>query len=310
MPTTEETTTNTLSAATHMGAITLNVGNLKRISAYYEEALGLTPIEDAEVRRERRRVLGHSTTPLVRLVETPDLPAWNGRQAGLFHTAFLYQTQQELAVTVARAAQHPESRYVGSADHLVSEAFYFTDPEGNGIELYWDRPRSEWPRRGGQVIMDTLPLDPRAYLRSHLPESAHAGAGKETGRIGHVHLQVGDTALAREFYVGQLGFGVTNDQFPQALFASAGGYHHHVAMNTWNSRGTGPRAATLGLGNVAVTVPGRADLNALTERLRSTGQAATLADDGASLTVRDPWGTAVTVSTPEAERDVDYVLGR
>ncbi|HEV6952054.1 MAG TPA: VOC family protein, partial [Promicromonospora sp.] len=117
-----------------------------------------------------------------------------------------------------------------------------------------------------------------------------------SGRVGHVHLQVGDVGTARRFYVDALGFEATYADVPGALFASAGGYHHHVAMNTWNSAGAGPRAAGLGLGDVAITVPGRADLDALAARLGAIGLP--FADDGRCVTVDDPWGTQVTVSVP------------
>src|SRR5690606_4146096 len=122
-----------------------------------------------------------------------------------------------LAAAVLSAARHPLSRFVGSADHLVSEAFYFTDPEGNGIELYVDRPREQWQVAGGQVQMDTLFLDPQRYLETHLTEAALARLHDDAASVGHVHLQVGDIPLAREFYADALGFAVTMEA-PGALF--------------------------------------------------------------------------------------------
>ena len=117
---------------------------------------------------------------------------------------------------------------------------------------------------------------------------------KLPGIVGHVHLQVGDLDRARDFYVGALGFETTHTAMRGAIFASAGGYHHHVAMNTWNSLGAGPRATSLGLGDLAITVPGREDLDALIARLR--GRGLQYADDGQSVIVADPWGTRVTVA--------------
>ena len=125
----------TLAADTTMGAVTLRVGDLDAMTAYYSGAFAMEPLEERTRGREQHRVLGRGTTPLVRLVGTPDLPAADPRQPGLFHTAFLFEDPRHLAATVYRAAQQPESRFVGSSDHLVSEAFYFTDPEGNGVEL-------------------------------------------------------------------------------------------------------------------------------------------------------------------------------
>jgi catechol 2,3-dioxygenase len=184
----------------------------------------------------------------VRLIHTPDLPGVDPRQPGLFHTAFLFDDRASLAATVLRAAQDPRSRFVGSSDHLVSEAFYFTDPEGNGVELYTDRDRSTWIHDGEQIRMATAYLDPNAYLQQHLSQAAVDAGPSLPGRVGHVHLQVGDVRAASDFYVDALGFETTQSGYPGAVFASAGGYHHHIAMNTWNSRGSGPRAVSLGPG--------------------------------------------------------------
>ena len=300
------TNERTLHPDTAMDAVTLHVGDLELMADYYAKALALEPIEERDRGGSVHRVLGRGDTPLLKLIHTPGIPGVDPRQAGLFHTAFLFENQADLAATVYRAAQDPRSRFAGSSDHLVSEAFYFTDPEGNGIELYWDRPRSAWTWNGDEVAMDTIFLDPNAYLRTHLTEEAVAGAASAKGLIGHVHLQVGDVEQAKRFYVDALGFEKTLGMHPSALFASAGGYHHHVAMNTWNSGGAGPRAATLGLGDVAITVPGREELDALTARLRSHG--IQFADEGRFVRVRDPWNTQVTVSVPGG--DAELLLDR
>ena len=302
---TEQRSTDTsrvLNKDTAMDAVTLHVGDLELMSSYYSGALALEPVEERAHGRQVHRVLGRGTTPMVRLVSTPDLPGVDPKEAGLFHTAFLFEDHKSLAATVYRAAQDSRSRFVGSSDHLVSEAFYFTDPEGNGIELYRDRDRSEWSYGpGGELRMATNYLDPNAFLREHLDQTAVDSAPRLPGKVGHVHLQVGDIARARDFYVDGLGFETTVGSYPGALFAAAGGYHHHVAMNTWNSAGAGPRASRLGLGDVAVTVPAREDLDALTARLKHKGLG--FADDGRSVSVKDPWGTQVTVSLPGTSPD-------
>ena len=290
-----------LDAGTTMGAVTLRVGDLDGMASYYANAFAMEPLEEVARGREVHRVLGRGATPLVRLVHTPDLPEVDPRQAGLFHTAFLFEDAPALAATVYRAAQDPRSRFVGSSDHLVSEAFYFTDPEGNGVELYTDRDRSTWIHDGEQIRMATNRLDPNAYLRDHLEQRAVDAGPALAGAVGHVHLQVGDVATARAFYVDALGFEVTVSSYPGALFASAGGYHHHVAMNTWNSRGSGPRAASLGLGDVSVTVPTAEGLDALATRLRARGL--DFRADGRSIAVADPWGTHVTVGLPDLTTD-------
>lgn len=295
-----------LHADTSMGAVTLRVGDLETMSDYYARAFAMAPLEERSRAREVHRVLGRGTTPLVRLIHTPDLPGVDPRQAGLFHTAFLFDTAGSLAATVYRAAQHPRSRFIGSSDHLVSEAFYFTDPEGNGVELYTDRDRGTWIHDGEQIRMATEYLDPNAYLRGHLDQTLLDAGPSVAGAVGHVHLQVGDLQRARTFYVEALGFETTQARYPGALFASAGGYHHHIAMNTWNSNGSGPRAASLGLGDVAVTVPAVDDLRALAARL--TARSIPFAGDDRSVTVADPWGTQVTVGLPDLS--VDELIAR
>jgi catechol 2,3-dioxygenase len=295
------TSGETFAADTVMGPVTLRVGDLECMAGYYADAFAMTPIEERVRGREVHRVLGRGATPLVRLIGVPDLPLADQRQAGLFHTAFLFEDRPSLAATVLRAAQHPASRFVGSSDHLVSEAFYFTDPEGNGIELYTDRDRSMWLHDGAQIRMATEYLDPNEFLRQHLTQDAVDATAGRAGAVGHVHLQVGDLAPARAFYVDALGFEATQTAYPGALFASAGGYHHHVAMNTWNSRGAGPRAASLGLADVAITVPAAEDLDALRSRLRERGVA--FGSDGRSVALQDPWGTSVTVGLPDVTTD-------
>ena len=175
--------TRTLASDTAMDAVTLRVGDLELMSSYYADALALEPVEERAHGREVHRVLGRGTVPMVRLIATPDLPGVDPSEAGLFHTAFLFEDAASLAATVHRAAKDSRSRFVGSSDHLVSEAFYFTDPEGNGIELYIDRDRSEWSYApDGELRMATDYLDPNAFLRTHLDESTVDAAPRLPGR--------------------------------------------------------------------------------------------------------------------------------
>ena len=134
----------------------------------------------------------------------------------------------------------------------MSKALYFDDPEGNGVELYWDRPREQWGWENGRVAMATEYLDPNGFLRENLvdPDALDGAAA-----VGHVHLKVGDITTAHEFYVDTVGFEVTAEYGTQALFVSAGGYHHHLAMNTWQSRGAQGRWPALGLGEVTIELP-------------------------------------------------------
>jgi catechol 2,3-dioxygenase len=286
---------NILDADTAMGAVTLKVGDLDAMVRYYQSGLGLTVL----AMEKGRAILGRPGTPSLVLEFAPELRYAAETAAGLFHTAFLFQHESDLASAVySLARQHPGS-FTGSSDHLVSKAFYFDDPEGNGVELYWDRPREEWTWTDGRVAMDTIFLDPEEFLTQKL---THEGAVQVTdGRteVGHVHLKVGDIPTAKRFYVDTMGFEITTAFGSQALFVSAGGYHHHLGMNTWRSRGAGDRTPALGLGEVSVQLPTADGLGALRERLHAGG--VQVADDGRELVFDDPWRNLVraTVDVPD-----------
>jgi catechol 2,3-dioxygenase len=273
-----------------MGTVMLKVGDMKVMTDYYQRALGLEVIAE----QDGGIYLGRLQKPLVHLAPAPGLNLPGRGEAGLFHTALLFENQADLAATIATAARFEPRSFTGSADHLVSEAFYFNDPEGNGIELYWDRPRSNWSWNGTDVVMDSLALPPQRYLEQHLTEESLARQTGSVAGVGHVHLQVGDVQTARDFYVGTLGFEKTAGWHGQALFVSAGRYHHHMAMNVWNSRGAGPRKDTLGLGEVLIQVPSGDDVGALADRLRVAGVAAH--HTGAELRFEDPWRNRIRVA--------------
>ncbi len=278
--------TELLAADTSMGAVTLRVADLDRMIAYYRDGATLSLLSQ----EGGIAVLGRGSTPIVILQHTPGLKHASPHDAGLYHTAILFDTQEALAAAVYSVARLAPGTFTGSADHLVSKAFYFTDPEGNGVELYWDRDRTQWSWVHGQVEMGTLYLDPNQFLTENLSERAEVEQ-LGTASVGHVHLAVGDVASARAFYVDRLGFEATASLGSQALFVSAGGYHHHMAMNTWSSRGAGPRTLALGLGQVEIRVPGSDDLGELSERMRHYGIEAR--DDGRSVSFDDPWANVV-----------------
>ena len=282
-------TADLLAADTRMGAVTLRVADLDAMTAYYRDAVRLT----VQASVPGSVTLGRGRTPVVVLEHAPELRHAGPRQAGLFHTAVLFETEADLAAAVFAVAERHPGSFTGSADHLVSKAFYFTDPEGNGVELYWDRDRTEWSWTHGRVEMNSLFLDPNTYLREHLDPAALAAAHDRPASVGHVHLCVGDIASARRFYVDQLGF-ETTAELGEALFVSAGRYHHHMAMNTWNSAGAGRRRATLGLGLVRIELPTSDDLGALGERLAH--HHVPVADDGRTVGFEDPWANRVEVS--------------
>lgn len=283
-----------LAADTAMGPVTLKVGNLDAMTAYYRDAVALQVLSATG----DTATLGRGTTPVVILEHAPELNHASPRDAGLFHTAILFDTEEALAAAVYSVASKYPKTFAGSADHLVSKAFYFSDPEGNGVELYWDRERSAWSWVHGSVEMATLGLDPNAFLGENLTDEAVAEPLIGGAQVGHVHLQVGDVTRAREFYVDTLGFEETAVYGAQALFVSAGGYHHHMAMNTWKSAGAGPRLPALGLARVDIEVPSHDDLGALTERMTHHGVA--VRDDGRTVSFDDPWANLIRV-TPRSQ---------
>lgn len=291
--------TELLPETTRMGRVSLDVADLDAMTAFYRDVLLL------EVRAERPSEvdLGRGGETLVTLRHKPGLPKGERRSAGLFHTAILHPDRASLAATLASVAISTPQLYTGAGDHLVSQAFYLDDPEGNGLELYWDRPRDEWRWQDGRVVMDTLYIDPNGFIGEHLTDAARDLLSTDPGRrgvlsgldgtVGHVHLKVGDAEVAKRFYVDLLGFELTAD-VPGAVFVSAGGYHHHMAMNTWRSAGVGLRAPGLGLGRVDITLPDAEEVARAAARLRARG--VQLRDTGAVVELDDPWGNLVRLS--------------
>jgi catechol 2,3-dioxygenase len=241
-----------ISPATSLGPVELTVGDLDRMSAFYEQAIGLTPIaREGSIAR-----LGDAGSTLIELVGDPDAPLRPRHSTGLFHTAILVPSRRELARAVRRVVDSGWS-FTGASDHLVSEALYLDDPEGNGIEIYRDRPREEWARDGGDLRMATLPLDLDAVM-AELDEERPAAEG---ATVGHVHLQVAEIPATEAFYAGGLGLDVTVRGYPGAVFLSAGGYHHHIGANTWGSAGAAPApAGSRGLRRYTIVVPDEAEL--------------------------------------------------
>lgn len=223
-----------------MGPVHLLTAHLERLTEFYQSSVGLEKIRD-----EKKRVeLGYAGDVLLILEEDTVLPPWSPRNAGLYHTAFLFHSQPELARTLRLLLLKHRELFVGSADHLVSEAFYFNDPDGNGIEIYSDRDPSLWKWENGMVQMASEYIDPETYIHRH----ASTQNTSLQRQIGHIHLQVGDIELARKFYVEQLGLTLTAD-LGTALFLSDGKYHHHIGLNVWRSFGAKKVTPSLGLKN-------------------------------------------------------------
>ncbi|MHB1571995.1 MAG: VOC family protein [Solirubrobacteraceae bacterium] len=270
--------TGSIAASTTLGPVRLNVSDLGRTRTFYEGVLGLA----AQQLDRDSFAFGppqDGRPPLVEVRADASAPPLDRRATGLYHVAILLPSRVDLAHALLRVAR---SRWPldGASDHLVSEALYLSDPDGNGIEIYRDRPRDQWRYDGATLQMSTLPLDLRAIL-------AEAGAGGDLDPaaepavddavpagtvIGHVHLQVADLREAEAFYNGVLGFDVVVRGYPGALFVSAGGYHHHLGLNTWHSAGSGPaRPGSIGLRSYDVILPDATELERVVGRVQAAG---------------------------------------
>jgi catechol 2,3-dioxygenase len=281
-------TLEALRAPIHIEAVTLRVGDIDAAAAFYADTVGMDVIA-----RDRARVaLGSGGVAYLHLLATPDGVRPPVNAAGLFHVAFVLPDRRSLGAWLQRAALHGV-HLDGASDHAVSEAIYLADPEGNGIEIYVDRPRSAWRKDpDGGFHMTTERMDVQGVMaagREAGPDGKTANGRFPAGaRIGHVHLKVGDAGGAEAFYVPALGLDVTHARPPHAVFMSSGGYHHHIAANTWLSRGAGRREkGALGLGEVALGISDPGTLAAL------------LARHGGD-TVEDPWGNALRFVKAEA----------
>ncbi len=275
--------------ATALGAVHLRVADLARALDFYALGVGLAILE----RDASTAVLGVDERPLVRLRADAALRPADPTAAGLYHTAVLFPGRAALASVVRHLAARGV-RFTGASDHRVSEAFYLDDPDGNGVELYRDRPSADWPRSADGIAMATLPLDVEALLA----EGSDPYVGAPSGTVvGHVHLQVGDLAVAERFYTAVLGFDVMARYGAGALFVAGGGYHHHLGLNVWRSRGAGVAATThAGLDAVEVVLPTAGDVSEVIARAMAAGVPVQRSDAGAHL--RDPWGTTVLLRSP------------
>jgi catechol 2,3-dioxygenase len=266
-------------APIHIDAVTLRSGDMAALAAWYEATIGLDRIAAAP----ERVSLGSGGVAYLHIDAAPGAAPEPDGAAGLFHTAFLLPDRASLGRWFLRA-RDAGLPFEGASDHAVSEAFYLTDPEGNGIEVYVDRPRAEWRKEpDGGVHMTTARMDLESVVAEARASGLTDGRFPAASRIGHVHLKVGDAAEAERFYAGVLGLDVTHRRAPDAVFLSSGGYHHHIAANTWSSRGAGLRApGGLGLAEVAMAVTDAAALRDIVARA-----------GGPMLT--DPWGNRIAL---------------
>jgi catechol 2,3-dioxygenase len=278
---------------TNIGLVTLRVSDLERSRHFYEGILAFQPIEQTP----GKVVLGgQDKQPLLELIEVPGAapqPRW---ATGLYHVAILFPTRADLGRELLRLAR--VGWQIGQGDHLVSEALYISDPDGNGLEIYRDRPRDTWRWTNGVVEMATDPVDIRSLAEEGTRDAEPWEVVPAGTRIGHIHLQVGDIKEAEHFYSTILGFDVTN-RYPGALFVSAGGYHHHIGLNTWHSLGAKPTPAnSAGLQTYVITIPTREGLLAVKERL--VAHKVPFEEQGDLIRANDPWSNQIllTVQPP------------
>jgi len=301
---TANTTHHSIHPATTVGLIALTVSDLERSRAFYTTAMGFALVsEDRE-----QIVLGAGSTPLLVLNADRGAAPWprdGASYTGLYHFALLLPTRADLGLWL----RHWLSLGLplpGQGDHLVSEALYLEDPDGHGIEVYRDRPRDQWTWVDGQVRMATDPVDIRGLLADADRANRPWTGLPEGARLGHVHLQVGHILTARTFYHDILGFDVVVEM-PSALFISAGGYHHHIGMNIWHSRGaaTAPDG-TVRLRYFTVDLPDEDARRAVLARLDARSIPYTTS--GSVTSVEDPWHNIILLRIEGDRQDAVQAL--
>lgn len=279
-------TSTSIHPGTNIGLVTLRVSQIERSLRFYQGILAFQPVE-----QEPGRVLlgAQDKLPLLELIEVPGAlpqPRW---ATGLYHVAILLPTRPDLGRVFLRLVQ--ANWQIGQGDHLVSEALYISDPDGNGLELYQDRPRSTWNWTNGTVAMATDPVDLQSLAADAQKVEPWDVLPART-RVGHIHLQVGDIAGAKHFYMTILGFDLTVEM-PTALFVGAGGYHHQIGMNTWQSLGAKPTPATsVGLQTYVIAIPTLTALEEVKSRLVAHNVPFTEVQTDL-IRVNDPWSNPV-----------------
>lgn len=279
-----------IDASTRMGAVHLTVSDLDRSVDYYRDAIGLGVL----ARGADEASLGAGGEELVRLVEVPGaIPSQF--HTGLFHLALRVPERVDLARWLAHAA-HRQVPLAGLSDHFVSEAIYLQDPDDHGVEIYHDRPRELWQDRIGE--MTTAALDVDDLLTELVDPRSESFDGLPAGAdMGHVHLRVRDVPEAIAFYRDVLGFDLMTTYGPHAAFLAAGGYHHHIGANVWQSMGAGPPPSdTAALRHATVVLPTAKERDRVAGRVADSGEAPATRGDG--ILVRDPSGNALLLTSP------------
>lgn len=277
--TTAQNPTAALHDATNLAYVHLSVSDLARSLDYYQQSLGFQVIS----RESSTAYLGAGREPLLALTEKPGAKAYRG-VTGLYHFAILTPSRVALAKSLKNLSD-TRTQIDGASDHLVSEALYLSDPDGNGIEIYRDRPRNEWPYLNGNLRMASDPFDFDGVLGAY-DGSAWTGLHADTV-LGHMHLHVANLRTSVAFYRDVIGFALIMSYGAQAAFLSAGGYHHHLGVNTWAGQGAPqPPADAVGLRYWVVRLANTAERDALVARLDAAG--VSHQDEAGALVTHDP----------------------
>lgn len=263
---------------TYVGEVNLNVTDLDKSLPFYQHVIGFNILEQTDMKTV---LTADGKTPLLTLVQPSDPLPKEERTTGLFHFAILLPSRADLSSFLRHIAKAGDR--LGASDHLVSEALYLNDPDGNGIEVYHDRPSSEWNWAEGQVSMSTEPLDADSLLAES--DQEWAGLPEETV-MGHIHLHVSNLKSTEEFYVGGLGFQVVT-YYPGALFTSTGGYHHHIGLNIWNGKNVpAPAENSAGLNWYSLIFPDKESREEKVKNLEHAG--ISIQQENDAYIVRDP----------------------
>ena len=278
-----------LSPNTRLGYVHLTVSDIERSLAFYRHSLGM----QLHWRKGNGAALGAGHDDLLVLTEQPGAIK-PGRHSGLYHFAILVPSRKELASSIKNIIE-TETNVTGGADHLVSEALYLDDPDGNGIEIYRDRPRSTWEKENGQVKMAVDPLDYQGILSEIVTDNGEWSGLHPDTVLGHMHLHVDHLAEATTFYEKVIGFDLMAAMMGTAAFLSAGGYHHHLGINTWNGEGApAPPSNAVGLRHFTIKLADLEDQAALIGRLKEAGVLLQEHEEGVFL--QDPSGNGIVLT--------------
>jgi catechol 2,3-dioxygenase len=268
---------------THVSQVTIKVESLQRSLSFYQEVIGFKVLDESQ---NKAQLTADGETTLLTIEQPENVTPKQPRTTGLYHFAILLPERADLGRILNHFAQL--NIPLGSSDHLVSEALYLNDPDGNGIEVYWDKPSSDWTWNGGQVEMAVDPIDAKAILAEGKGEP-WSGLPPKT-LMGHLHLHVAELNETADFYTKGLGFEVVSRFGNQALFISTGGYHHHIGLNTWNGVGAPqPAENSVGLSSFDIHFPSEEERNTAISRLETLGKLVNHEQNG-RISIEDPSG--------------------